>query len=94
MTDYQNLYIGGEWRQPAGNDRLVVHNPATGEVIGSTPEGTATDIDAAVDAARAALVSGPWAGASAAERSECIGRILQPSDRAVRRPRQSDHCRG
>lgn len=75
MTDYQNLYIGGEWRQPAGNDRLVVHNPATGEVIGSTPEGTATDIDAAVDAARAALVSGPWAGASAAERSEIMGRI-------------------
>lgn len=75
MTDYDKLFIGGEWRQPAGTDRLVVHNPANGEVIGSTPEGTAADIDAAVAAARSALQTGAWADASAADRSEIMGRI-------------------
>lgn len=76
MTDYKQLYIGGEWVDPAGQDRFEVVNPATLEVIGSTPEGTEADIDRAVAAARAALDSGPWANSTAAERLE-IMRSLQ-----------------
>ena len=76
MTDYKQLYIGGEWVDPAGQDRFEVVNPATLEVIGSTPEGTEADIDRAVAAARAALESGPWANSTAAERLE-IMRSLQ-----------------
>ena len=72
MTDYKQLYIGGEWVDPAGQDRFEVVNPATLEVIGSTPEGTEADIDRAVAAARAALESGPWANSTAAERLEIM----------------------
>lgn len=75
MTDYENLFIGGEWRPSTGTDRLVVHNPATGEVIGSTPDGTVADIDAAVTAARTALTTGEWADATAADRSAIMRRI-------------------
>lgn len=76
MTDYKQLYIGGEWVDPAGSDRFDVVNPATLEVVGSTPEGTEADMDRAVAAARAALESGPWANSTAAERLEVM-RSLQ-----------------
>jgi betaine-aldehyde dehydrogenase len=76
VTDHKQLYIGGEWVDPAGTDRFDVVNPATLEVIGSTPEGTEADMDRAVAAARAALESGPWAGSTKAERLEVM-RSLQ-----------------
>ncbi len=84
MTDYKQLYIGGEWVDPAGQDRFEVVNPATLEVIGSTPEGTEADIDRAVAAARAALESGPWANSTAAERLEVMrslqAKLLEAAD--------------
>jgi betaine-aldehyde dehydrogenase len=76
MTDHKQLYIGGEWVDPAGQDRFDVVNPATLEVVGSVPEGTEADMDRAVAAARAALESGPWAGATKADRLEVM-RSLQ-----------------
>src|SRR5690606_36568581 len=76
MITYDRLYIGGEWVEPAGSDRLAAANPATLEVIGSTPEGTAADMDRAVAAARASQESGPWAGMPAAERAEIMARLL------------------
>ncbi len=72
MTDYKQLYIGGEWIDPAGSDRFEVVNPATLEVIGSVPEGTEADVDRAVAAARAALEAGPWADSTKAERLEVL----------------------
>ena len=39
MNHYEQLYIGGEWVNPAGTDRFKVINPATEELIGSTPKG-------------------------------------------------------
>ena len=75
MHTFDRLYIGGEWVEPAGSDRLEVVNPATLEVIGSTPEGTAADMDRAVAAARSALESGPWAGMPAAERAEIMAKL-------------------
>ncbi len=76
MHTFDRLYIGGDWVAPAGSDVLTVVNPATEEVIGTTPEGTVADMDRAVDAARAALTSGPWAGMPAAERAELMGKLL------------------
>ncbi|MEX0768021.1 MAG: aldehyde dehydrogenase family protein, partial [Microthrixaceae bacterium] len=76
MHNFEQLYIGGEWVNPAGTNRFEVINPATEELIGSTPEGSAADIDRAVEAANAALVSGEWAGMAAAERAEVMGRLL------------------
>ncbi|MSX75376.1 MAG: aldehyde dehydrogenase family protein, partial [Actinobacteria bacterium] len=76
MNHYEQLYIGGEWVNPAGTDRFQVINPATEELIGSTPEGSVGDIDRAVVAARTALTTGDWAGMPAAERADIMGRLL------------------
>ena len=35
-------YTGGEWRRPSSSSSSEVLNPATGEVIGHAPAGTAT----------------------------------------------------
>src|SRR5262252_8493514 len=49
------LYIGGQWTVPSGSGMLDVINSTTEEVMGKVPDGTAADIDHAVNAARAAL---------------------------------------
>jgi len=76
VTDYKQFYIGGEWVDPAGTDRFEIVNPATLEIIGSTPEGTTADMDRAVAAARSALESGPWANSTAAERHQVMSDLL------------------
>ena len=76
--DPSKCFIGGQWLPPAGGDYLPVENPSDGTQIGRIPRGTATDIDAAVAAARAAL-TGVWGKTPAAER----GRILARIGRAV-----------
>ena len=51
----EQLLIGGRWVDGEGGQRFDVTNPATGEVVGTVPNGTATDVQAAIDAAGAAL---------------------------------------
>jgi aldehyde dehydrogenase (NAD+) len=48
-------FIGGEWREPAEGSFFDSSDPATGGQIASVAQGSAADIDAAVQAARAAL---------------------------------------
>ena len=71
--DYPDLYIRGGWARPSGDATIPVISPTTEQRIGSVPEGTETDIDDAVDAARAALTE--WASWSAAQRAEVLGRF-------------------
>lgn len=49
------LFIDGRWVIPDGRDTVEVIDPATERVIGSVPDGTAADVDAAVAAARRAF---------------------------------------
>lgn len=51
------LYIGGQWVEPAGSGTIDVVDPTTEQVIGRTPEGTADDVDRAVEAARAGFAA-------------------------------------
>ena len=51
----EQLLIGGRWVDAEGGKRFDVTNPATGDVVGSTPNGSAGDVQAAIDAAAAAL---------------------------------------
>ena len=44
MRDYQQI-IGGQSVEAVEGRRFDVVNPATGEVIGSVPDGTAADAD-------------------------------------------------
>jgi acyl-CoA reductase-like NAD-dependent aldehyde dehydrogenase len=63
----KSLFINGAWAAPAGAGVISVTDPATEEVIGEVPEGTAADIDAAVKAAAAALPA--WSARSPSERA-------------------------
>jgi len=55
QTNHQNFFIDGDWTKPASSARIEVIGANTGEVIGSVPDGSETDIDHAVAAARRAL---------------------------------------
>ncbi|MDM0112899.1 aldehyde dehydrogenase family protein [Variovorax sp. J22R133] len=61
-----NMTIGG--RAVAGNARFDVRNPSTGQVIGTAPNGSRADLDAAVAAAKSAFES--WSQKSDAELAE------------------------
>ncbi len=72
---HDKLYINGEWVAPAGAGSLDVINSTTEEVMGRVPEGTAEDVDRAVQAARAAFES--WASTSPTERAALIKKISE-----------------
>jgi aldehyde dehydrogenase (NAD+) len=67
------LYIGGAWVAPASTETIPVENPATEEVLGHVPAGTAADVDAAVAAARAAFEG--WAATPMTERGAALDRL-------------------
>lgn len=75
LTTRTELYIGGRWVPPATGDTIEVENPATERAVGSVPAGTATDVDAAVAAARDALE--PWAALEPQERSAALRRLYE-----------------
>ena len=72
-TQYQKLFIGGEWVAPAASNRIEVIAAATEEVIGSSPDGSNGDIDRAVAAARKAFPA--WSALPPAERGAALGRF-------------------
>jgi aldehyde dehydrogenase (NAD+) len=67
------LHIGGAWVTPASSATIAVENPATEEVLGHVPAGTAEDVDRAVAAARAAFDG--WAGTPMAGRGAALDRL-------------------
>jgi aldehyde dehydrogenase (NAD+) len=70
------LFIGGEWIKPQGSERISVVAASTEEPVGSVPNGTNADTDAAVNAARAAFddPSG-WSSWSSDDRAEALERL-------------------
>jgi acyl-CoA reductase-like NAD-dependent aldehyde dehydrogenase len=75
------LYIDGTWQDSEGDAVLTVLNPATEEVIGTVPDGTAGDVDRAVRAARRAFDEGPWPTMSPRERAAVMLRMADVMDR-------------
>ncbi len=67
------IYIGGEWVEPSGGERIEVVNATTEEVMGTIPACTAADADRAVAAARGAFDS--WSRTSREERAGYIAAI-------------------
>ena len=57
--DSRQMLIAGHWRD--ASETLPLEDPSTGRVVGEIARGSSTDIDAAVDAARAAR-QGVWEG--------------------------------
>ncbi|WP_448256047.1 aldehyde dehydrogenase family protein [Microbacterium aurum] len=74
--DYEKLYIGGEWASPHTTDVIPVHSATTEERVGSVPEGSPADIDAAVAAARRAFDDPTgWRTWSPEQRGEVLERF-------------------
>jgi betaine-aldehyde dehydrogenase len=69
-TSYK-MFIGGEWTDASdGNTREII-SPATGDAIAEVPEGTATDVDRAVAAAKKAYDE-TWSDATPGERMRAL----------------------
>jgi succinate-semialdehyde dehydrogenase/glutarate-semialdehyde dehydrogenase len=68
----ERLLIGGSWVEAETAERFDVTNPATGEVVGSVPNGSEADVRAAIDAAADALDD--WKTLPAIERARVLRR--------------------
>lgn len=72
MSDY-SFVIGGAWAESESGARMEATSPATGESLGTVPEGTRADVQRAVAAANAACRD--WAARSAFERAHAMERV-------------------
>ena len=73
MQTYDKFYINGQWVAPSGSGTIEVIDPSTEEVCGAVPSGDASDVDAAVAAAKSAFAT--WSQTSAEERSQIIKKL-------------------
>ncbi len=72
MEVRDKIYIGGAWVPSSGAGVHEVVDSNTEEVIGKVPEGTADDVDRAVEAAAEAFPA--WAATPAEERGKLLAR--------------------
>jgi aldehyde dehydrogenase (NAD+) len=73
MQTWGQLYIGGGWVDPAGDDTITVVNATTEEPLGQVPAGSREDVDRAVMAARDAFEE--WSGTPVEERTGLLHRL-------------------
>ena len=66
-------YIGGSWQRPSSSDGLELTNPATGEPLGRSPEGSTAEVDAAVTAAQTAFPG--WRAMPAGDRVQYLFKL-------------------
>ena len=64
----KQLLIDGAWAPAASGETFLTVNPATGQPLAEAALAGAADVDRAVQAARTAFETGPWADLSGADR--------------------------
>jgi succinate-semialdehyde dehydrogenase/glutarate-semialdehyde dehydrogenase len=67
------MFVAGEWRPAATGETFDATSPATGELIGSVPQGDRDDARRAIDAAREAADG--WARLTAFERAAKVNAV-------------------
>jgi succinate-semialdehyde dehydrogenase/glutarate-semialdehyde dehydrogenase len=78
MNSAQLMFLGGDWRPSATEETFEAISPATGEVIGTVPQGDREDARRAIAAARQAADG--WAGLTAFERAakmHSVGDVIE-----------------
>ena len=75
MYDRDQLFIDGKWTAPESDSAITAISPHTESVIGHAACAGPTDVNRAVDAARAAFDTGPWPRMQPAERIEALTRL-------------------
>ena len=73
------MFVGGAWRPSASGETFEATSPATGEVIGSIPQGDRSDAQAAVAAAGKAFPG--WAAETAFARAAALHRVADVCER-------------
>ena len=76
------LFINGQWVPARSGKTFDVINPATGQVIAQAAAGDASDIDAAVKAARQAFESGPWPSMPPSGRAKLLWKLAEAFEAA------------
>jgi acyl-CoA reductase-like NAD-dependent aldehyde dehydrogenase len=71
------LFIGGKWVAASSGETFPTINPATGETLTQLVEAGEAEVDAAVNAARAAFEDGPWPKMDAADRGKLLFKIAE-----------------
>jgi succinate-semialdehyde dehydrogenase/glutarate-semialdehyde dehydrogenase len=71
----KQLFIGGEWLDGAGGEKIAVEDPATGETLCEIASATPEDATAALDAAAAAQAE--WQNFAPRERGEILRRSFE-----------------
>lgn len=67
------MFIGGRWVDSSGGQRLESIDPTTEETIATFPDGTAEDVDDAVEASQGAF--GAWSAMKPLERGKVLMRL-------------------
>ena len=75
MQDREQLFVGGRWVTPEGNDTIAVVSPHTEQPIARVAAPGPADVDRAVAEARAAFDTGPWPRLGPAERIDAVRRL-------------------
>lgn len=76
VRTYPN-YVNGQWVASASGETFSVYDPASEEVIAQVASSGAADVDKAVQAARAAFDSGPWATTTAQDRGRMLFKLAE-----------------
>ncbi|MFT9849733.1 aldehyde dehydrogenase family protein [Aneurinibacillus sp. REN35] len=71
-TETLKMFIDGQWVETASGETRNVINPANGEVIAVTTEGTEEDVQRAVAAAKRAFYEDGWMDTPASERARLL----------------------
>lgn len=70
-----NHFINNEYVEPLDGEWMDTVNPYTGKAWAKVPKGSARDVDRAVQAARQAMTSGPYARMTPSERGKMMMRL-------------------
>lgn len=73
--NHHKLWINGAWVESSGGGEMPIENPATGEIIAHVADAGRADVDAAVQAAKAAFYDGRWSKLTPAQRSLALWKL-------------------
>ena len=71
------MWVAGEWCDAEDGATADVINPATGEVMATTPKATIADVNRCVEASRTALNDASWKAMDPAQRGRILNKMAQ-----------------
>ncbi|MET0370646.1 MAG: aldehyde dehydrogenase [Sphingobium sp.] len=80
VKSHGHFFIGGKWADPSSDAIITVINSGTEQPYLRVPEAQGSDIDSAVESARAAFDKGPWPRMTHEERATYISAIADGID--------------